>query len=165
MESTLEEIACSMAGMTCLQKEVGRMKSLSLGFGQLLPSTSQSNIAQHREWEIGTYRSAWRVVQGKNVLCGSQDVVDSIEELSLALQKIDLGRFLRFGPIGHFDVRIDFENDIAVDFLAASSDDDELFHIFCSDRRYLEFSIRGGWRIGSADEPWDRSTAWESGVK
>lgn len=150
----LQEIIGQMAGLECSQREVGRSRSLSLGFGQESPASRRLSGPPYREWEIGTYHGGWRVVSGGKVVCGSQDVVDSIGELDSALQKVALGRFVSLRMAGELDVRIEFDNDTAVDFLATISDDDELLHIFCADGRVAVFSIPGGWRIGAADEPW-----------
>ena len=46
------------AGKPCTRKAVGRMRSLSLGFGTPAhPKTKPSDVG-YREWEIGSYRSA-----------------------------------------------------------------------------------------------------------
>jgi len=133
------------------------MRSLSLGFGQGVKSAVKLNEKVYREWEIGTYRSAWRVTQGGIVLCGSTDVVDSIDEMNVALGLIDLGRFASLRQLSDLDVRIEFDGGVAVEFLAAASDDDEYFHVFCPGGRYIECSVRGGWKTGPANKPWDIS--------
>ena len=137
------------------------MRSLSLGFGEEVRSTIRLNEKVYREWEIGTYRSAWRVVRGGIVLCGSQDAVGSIDELNLALSRVDFGRLVSLQQFAGLDVRIEFDSGIAVDFLATTSDEDEIFHIFCPGERFVEFSVRGGWKTGPADRPWANS---ETGV-
>jgi len=153
MKSGVNEIISGVVGLPCSRKEVGRSRSLSLGFGGEVRSSVKLNDKLYREWEIGTYRSAWRVVCGGTVLCGSQDVVDSIDELDAALQKIELGRFVSLRMIDDLDIRIEFDNGKAVDFLSTMSDEDEVLHIFCPDRRVVEFSVRGGWKTGPTDRP------------
>ncbi len=143
-----------IVGKPCSRKEVGRMRSLSLGFGSEVRSAIKLNEKVYREWEIGTYRSAWRVIRGGIILCGSQDVVNSIDELNLALGRIDLGRFVSLRQFADLDVRIEFDSGIAVDFLVTTSDEDECFHIFCPGERFVEFSVGGGWKKGRADRPW-----------
>jgi len=143
-----------IVGIPCSRKEVGRMRSLSLGFGQEVKSALKLNEKDYREWEIGTYRSAWRVTQRATILCGSQDVVDSIDELTVALAQVDLGRFASLRQVSDFDIRIDFDSGVAVDFLAAASDDDEYFHVFCPGGQYIELSARGGWKTGPTNKPW-----------
>lgn len=133
-----------IVGMRCSRKAVGRMRSLSLGFGNEARRATGLNGIVCREWEMGIYRSAWRIVGGGTVLCGSQDVADSIEDLNIALGTIDLGRFASLRQISDLDVRIEFDTGIAVEFLAAASDDDESFHIFCPGQRFIEFTPQRG---------------------
>jgi hypothetical protein len=154
MNSDVTELIDQIVGKHCSRTKVGRMRSLSLGFGAEIRSPLKLSEQVHSEWEIGTYYSAWRVIREGIVLCGSQDVVDSTEELNLALAQIDLGRFASLRQFGDIDVRIEFDGGIAVDFLATTSDDDHCFHIFCPGKRYIEFSVRGGWKTGPSDRPW-----------
>ena len=148
------EIIKEMAGLHCSRKEVGRSKSLSLGLGEESRALTKFNNRPYREWEIGTYRCAWRVVCGGKVLCGSQDVVDSIGDLDAALQQVELGRFVSLRMAGAYDIQIEFDNHTIVEFFATMSDEDEALHIFCPDGRVAEFSVSGGWRMGPADRPW-----------
>jgi hypothetical protein len=149
MNREVLELIEQIAGMPCSRLEVGRMKSLSLGFGQEVRSAIKINEKVYREWEIGTYRSAWRLVRAGLVLCGSQDVVNSIDEMNRTLMQFDLGRFISLQQVSELDIRIKFDSGIAVDFLATTSDDDESLHIFCPSGRFIEFSVQGGWKIGS----------------
>ena len=141
-------------GKPCTRKEVGRMRSLSLGFGAEVRSAIQLNEAVYREWEIGTYSSAWRIIRDGVVLCGSQDAVGSVEERNVALARIELGKFASLRQPTLLDVSVEFDNGFSVDFLATTSDEDEIFHMFCPGALYLEFSVRGGWKTGPADKPW-----------
>lgn len=108
----------------------------------------------YRRWEIGTYSCAWRIVQDGVVLCGSQD--GGPAELDATLQGIELGRFVSLQELNALDLRIELNNGIVVDFLAAFSDDDECIHIFCPENLSIEFSLSNGWRIGPSNEPWRR---------
>lgn len=157
MNSVVTGLIEQFVGKPCSRKEVGCMRSLSLGFGAEVRSTVKLDEKVYREWEIGTYYSAWRVVREGIVLCGSQDVVDSIDELNLALARIDLGQFVSLRQFADLDVRIEFDSGIAVDFLATTSDDDESLHIFCPGERFIQFSVRGGWKTGPANRPWANS--------
>lgn len=153
MISMLQEIE-QMAGLECSRREVGRSRSLGLGFGQESRISRRLNRTPYREWEIGTYRGAWRVIYAGKVVCGSQDVVDSIGDLDSALQRVALGRFVSLRRAGDLDVRIEFDDDTTVDFLATIRDEDELLHKFGPDGRIAEFSALEGWRLAPADEPW-----------
>ena len=157
MDSNVTGLIEQIVGKPCSRKEVGRMRSLSLGFGDEVRSTVKVNKKVYREWEIGTYYSAWRVVRDGIVLCGSQDPVDSSDELDIALGRIALGRFMSLRQSTDLDVRVEFDSGVAVDFLATTSDDDECLHIFCPLERVITFSVRGGWQTGPADRPWANS--------
>jgi hypothetical protein len=135
------------------------MRSLSLGFGTEARSTVKINEKVYREWEIGTYCGAWRVLREGVVLCGSQDAVDSIADLNLALGRVNFGRFISLQQFTDLDIRVEFDNGVAVDFLATTSDDDESFHMFCPENRFIKFSVQGGWKVGPADRPWANSGA------
>jgi hypothetical protein len=138
----------------CCRQKVGRMRSLSLGFGQKrYHGNLRLNDDFYGEWEIGTYYSAWRVVKNGHILCGSQNVVDSTDELNTALGKIEFGRVDSLHQIGCFDVRLELDNDIAVDFISTISDNDECFHIFCPNNIYIAFSINEGWKISASNKP------------
>jgi hypothetical protein len=154
MNDDVARIIRKLSGEPCLKKEVGRMKSLSLRFGSEVARPTKPKERTYHAWELGTYRSAWRVVQGRNVLCGSQDAADP-NELTIALKSIDLGRFASLQQLSDLDIRMNFFNGVAVEFFATMSDDDEYFHVFCPENVYVEVSVREGWKIGRADMPWN----------
>jgi len=106
------------------------------------------------ERELGTYSSAWRVIREGQVVCGSSDVVDSIDELDERLQAIDLGAVLAIEMLSQFDIRVALERDVRIDFMSASAEDDELFHIFGPDNLYVEYTCPRGWRVGQSNAPW-----------
>jgi len=141
-------------GKPCTRVEVGNFNSLSLGFGEPTRPTAKHDQKDYRDWEIGTYRSAWRVVKQGLILCGSRDAVESVQELNAALRQIQLGRFSSLSQPTELDVRIDFDSGIAIDFLAATGDNDESFHIFCPGAVCVEFVVHRGWKIGPSDKPW-----------
>jgi hypothetical protein len=157
MNSDVIRLVEQIVGKPCSRTEVGRMRSLSLGFGAEVRSTIKTNEKIYREWEIGTHRSAWRVVRGGIVLCGSQDAVDSIDDLNVALGRVELGRFVSLRQFADLDVRVEFDSGVTVEFLATTSDEDERFHVFCPGERFIKFSVRHGWKVGLSDKPWFRS--------
>ena len=156
MNNDVARIINKLSGEPCLRKAVGRMKSLSLGFGSEAVRPTKPENKPYRAWELGTYRSAWRVVQGRTVLCGSQDAADP-NELTTALQSIDLDRFASLQQLNDLDIRMEFSNGVAVELFATMSDDDEYFHVFCPDNVYIEVSVREGWKIGRSNKPWNEA--------
>jgi hypothetical protein len=144
-------------GKTCCRQRVGRGKSLSIGFGErILQSKPKVADPFYGEWEIGTYSSAWRIVDNSKILCGSLDVVDSIEELDEKLQQVRLGAVVDIEAVSLLDIRVKLERGVFVDFICASSEDDEMFHIFGPDNLYIEYKNIGGWEVGKSDAPWAR---------
>jgi hypothetical protein len=144
-----------LIGQLCVRQAVGRMKSLSLGFGEKAEPASAATEKQYRAWEIGTFgNSAWRITKDGVLLMGSLDSADSIDESNVVLSRISLGRFSALKQPSVLDVRVEFDSGMAVDFLSASGEEDENFHIFCPGAMYVEFSALGGWDIGPSNEPW-----------
>jgi hypothetical protein len=131
------------------------MRSLSVGFGdKVFHGRDDLPDGHYGEWEIGTYWPCWRVVSGHKILCGSQDPVESIQELDERLQVLVLGKFVGVSALSEFDIRVDLDNGIHIEFFGITADDDELFHVFGPNRLYVEFSTTNKWKIG-------RSTAAE----
>lgn len=155
MERRVQEIVEKLVGKPCCRKQVGRNRSLSLGFGDRIQHKTVLTDGFYGEWEVGTYSCAWRIVKEGKVLCGSQDAVDSIDDLNIAVDRIELSRFSSLRQFTDLDVRVDFDNGIAVDFLATISDEDECFHVFCPEKLVIVFSAADGWRIGPSDKPWN----------
>jgi len=157
-EVSNSSILQEMSGLfqkSCCRQSVGRMRSLSIGFGVRIPHLKK-NLPDsfYGEWELGTYTSAWRIVRQRHVLCGSQNVVDSIAELDAGLNSIELGQVVSVCAISELDVRVDLDDGTRVEFLGASSGEDELFHVFGPNNLYVEYSMTKGWRIGKSNVPW-----------
>jgi hypothetical protein len=152
IDNVVQSAIADLIGKTCCRQRVGRMRSLSIGFGDKIPH-GKSRLADdfYGEWEIGTYSAAWRVVHKETILCGSQDIVDSLSELDERLSKIVFGRIKEISSISKFDIRVYFDGETCLDFLGAASEEDELFHIFCPGNLYVEYSISGGWKIGKSN--------------
>ena len=138
-----------LIGQACCRQRVGRMRSLSLGFGQKIPHGKPRLVDNfYGEWEIGTYTAAWRVVHEGVILCGSQDVVDSLSDLDQRLSKIKFGEIKAITAISKFDIRLHFDGGMHLDCIGAASEHDELLHIFCPEKLCVEYSIAGGWKVG-----------------
>jgi hypothetical protein len=155
MDSHVRRAFEGILGKPCCSQRVGRGRSLSIGFGARVQNTRPgATDPQYCEWEVGTYSSAWRLVRGDQVLCGSMDVVDSIEELSEYLQGVQLGNVTSIEALSPLEIRISLDNDVVVDFICVSNDDDEMFHIFGPEALYVEYKCLEGWFVGKSDVPW-----------
>jgi len=141
-------------GQQCCRQHVGKDLSLDLGFGEVVRIKSAIGEADHGKWEIGTYNGSWRIIQDCKLVCGSQSSVESIDELRQQVNSIEWGSLIGLQQLSDYDVRIELDNGILVDFLGTFSGDDELVHIFCPDELVVTFSIGIGWAKGRSDEPW-----------
>ena len=108
------------------------------------------------EWEVGTYNCAWRIIKDNEILIGSTDVANTIEELDGKLNNIYFGRIVSIGQPSPVDVRIETSSRICVDFLATTSKIDEYFHIFCPNNIYIDLSKNGKWTVDRSDTPFSR---------
>lgn len=144
----------SVVGLICCRQHIGEDRSLFLGFGEVIRVKTVISEADHGKWEIGTYHGSWRIVRGQQILCGSNDSVESVDELRRTIQEIEWGKCSAIRQLTAFDVRVEFDNGILVDILGTISDEDELLHIFFPDKNVVAFSIAGGWVAGKSEEPW-----------
>lgn len=151
MHLDIDHIFEKIAGQPCTRKEVGSMRSISLGFGDEAPKSKPGN-RDYRLWEMGTYGGDWKVIGGGCVEL-SKNRTTNIGDLDALLQTIDFGRFVAIRQLSRTDIRIELNNGLTLDISGNSSEDDEYFHVFCPDGRYVEFS-GAGWRIGSSQKPW-----------
>ena len=150
-------LVSKMVGLPCLRREVGEFKSLSLGFGEVAEQTTPKRRA-YRAWELGTWRSAWRLSHAGTVLCGSKDD-NELSQMNQTLEQIELGRFLSLKQSSDLDIRVELDNGIVIDFLTTFSDDDESFHISCPGQIWVQFSAKGGWTVGPSNKPWSAKVA------
>jgi len=154
-ELTTEVSVEELKSKSCCRQRVGRMRSLSLGFGEkVFHGKNDFPDDFYGEWEIGSYYSEWRVIRAGEILCGSQNTVESIAELDNQLNTIQLGRVIKIENFSKFDVRVSFDNNICAEFFWCSNDDDEVFHVFGPKKLCAEYSVGNGWRVGQSDKPW-----------
>lgn len=127
-----------------------------MGFGaRIFHGNPGVSTPFYGEWEVGTYYAGWRIVRDGRVLCGSDDVVDSIAEHSARVDEIGLGAVTSIQMLSAFDVRLNLENSCSLDFLGTHGEiDEEVVHIFGPDDLYLEFLPGEGWKIGPAGRDW-----------
>ena len=154
MNTSVHDLLEQLVGQQCCRQHVGNDRSLFLGFGSLVRMESALGDSVHGKWEIGTYNSCWRIVEGTTIVCGSRDFPDSVAELKHTVDRLKLGRFCRLEQITEFDVRVECDSGLYVDVLGTISDDDEFLHVFCPEKRVVTFSAADQWRVGPSDEPW-----------
>ena len=134
----------SIADQKCCRQYVGSDRSLFLGFGEIVLVKHPRGLAPHGKWEIGTYRSAWRMIHNQQVICGSTDAVESVDEFRRNLARVEGAKCIRILSPTEFDVRMEFDNGIIVDILGTFRDDDEVMHVFLPES-IVSFSIGKGW--------------------
>ena len=154
MKATIREHIEQVIGQMCCRQHIGDHRSLRLGFGEIVRVKTARGEADYGKWEIGTYHCAWRIIHDQKIVCGSQDVVESIDELRRAISVIKWGRCSAIRQLTDMDVRVEFDNGVFVDILATISDEDEVLHLFCPDKVVVTFSIPDGWVAGPSDKPW-----------
>lgn len=155
IDSNIQGSFAGLIGRQCCRQRIGRGGGLSVGFGDRVPHSKPKTVDTfYGEWEIGTYSSAWRIVQHEQIVCGSLDAVNSIEKLDEFLQTLKLGSVVAVEAISKFDIRITLNEGAHIDFMCASNDDDEMFHIFGPESICVEYKCLGGWKVGKSDVPW-----------
>jgi hypothetical protein len=158
MSTQIEEFLKPMFGKPCCRQRVWRYRSLHLGFGKKIFHGEKNLVdTYYGEWEIGTYYWSWRILKNEKILCGSGDLVKSIDALNAVVEKIDFGRIIGLKQITDLDVRAEFDTGLAVDFLEIRSDEEESFDIFYGPRgirkpgnMVINFSIGTGWTMEPA---------------
>jgi glucan biosynthesis protein len=150
--SEMNEIFEKIAGQPCMRKEVGSMRSISLGFGDEASAINKRRNRHYRLWEFGAYSGDWKIAQGADVLLAKSHSSD-VSDLDSKLQSISLGRFQSIQQLSKSAVRMNLDNGFAVEFFGDTDDDDEYFHVFCPENVYIEFS-ESGWQVGRSDVPW-----------
>lgn len=141
-------------GKRCCRQRAGEYKSLSLGFGEkVLHLRKKSGDSFKGEWEVGTYSAAWRIVKSGAILCGGMNPVDSNEELEQQVETVELGAVISIEMLSKFDIRITLDDGTFVEFMCASNDDENMFHIFGPGHLFLGYKPTDGWRLGKSNEP------------
>lgn len=133
-----------------------------MGFGKKIPTNnSKSRDGYYGEWEIGTYESAWRVIQSGKIICASHDASASLTpetpaDIDQMFREITFGRLLSIQKKNTWDFVINFECGISIHLFGASSnaDDGDFFHIFCPEKKIIAYEAGVGWYVGASDQPW-----------
>lgn len=142
----IQEFIHRIVGKPCCRQSVGEFKSLTVGFGEKIPVPGAS-LGYRGEWEFITYDSAWRVIFGGQILCGSGDP-GYPAELNKILERIPLGCFRSLEARG-MDARLYFDNQVMIDILAACHEDNsgDVLVIFGSQDEHIFFNLKEGWKI------------------
>lgn len=159
MEHTIPSILNPMFGQSCSRIQVGRNRTLSLGFGKHVPRKNPRGRDQFRgEWEIGTYQNGWRIIKTHDVsavIHGAQDLCDSEHEFVEQIESLEFGRILSCKELTNFDIRVKFDSGLLLDVFSLTNDDDESFHVFCPNNIFVKFLPGCGWKVGPSNVPWE----------
>lgn len=141
-------------GQKVCKTRVWRYKSLMIGFGKKMYHNDPTLIDSFNgEWELGTHYSSWRILKKKKILIGSNDSTD-IKKLNKKVKKIKFGKIISIRPLTKIDTRVEFDNNICVDFLSTFGDSSEdVFFIFCPDNIYIGLKSNGDWYLEKCAEP------------
>jgi hypothetical protein len=150
MSPEVNEIFDQIVGQPCTRKEVGSMRSISLGFGEesLEPRRRKR---QYRRWELGTYSGDWKVANDAGVLLEKSSSRD-VGELDAKLGALHFGRLTSIQQISKSGVRMNLDNRLlwtssAIRRMTTSTSMSSV------QSAYVEFSERG-WQVGRSDTPW-----------
>jgi hypothetical protein len=157
LNEEMQEFLKPIFGKVCCRRRVSSPRGLRLGFGEkVYHGNPKLTDAYYGEWEIGTFYCAWRVLKDGKILCGSDDLVESVNELNAAVAQIEFGAIQSIEQLDSLDVRVGFDTGIRVDFLATTSDgSDECIEIIHElTHRAGEFTVGSGWRMGPSNSPW-----------
>ena len=151
-QKKISELLKKLVGQPCCRQRVNpaNINMLSLGFGNKIYHKKLNKVDNYYgEWELGTYNSAWRLVQNGQLLIGSSNKYNSLDTI---LQRINLGNFVGIDVDG-VNISIILDNKVRLDFFPLMNDS-EAFHIFLPQHNYIEFSPETGWVFGRSDLPW-----------
>jgi len=154
MEETvnMSDVLNSVYGKKVCRVAVGKHNKLSIGIGEkVYHGNSRLKNNYYGEYEIGTYYGDWRIIREKKILLSSADKID-FKTLNEKINKIQLDEVTKITS-SQCDVQVTFRNGTTVEIIATPSDD-EVFHIFCPDNVYAEFTTAGIWKIGKSNAPW-----------
>jgi hypothetical protein len=146
-------------GKLCCRQRVSKPRALHIGVGEkVFHGNPKLADEYYGEWEIGTYYCGWRVLKEGRILCGSDDLVDSADELDAALKRIEFGGLQSIEQLNSFDVRVGFDTGVVIHFLATTSDEkDACLDIICEpNHQAAEFAVGSGWTVGPSNAPWRR---------
>lgn len=138
----------SLVGKECCRQRVGSYAKLSLGFGKKIYHQKINHLDNfYGEWELGSYRAAWRIICQDKIILASKDLFSEDITLDDKLQQIKLGRIEYISISHYFDIKVQLDNATTIEFLCCSSDNDDIFHIMNTTESYLGFQPIKGWHL------------------
>lgn len=141
----------NIIGKRCCRSQVGRSKSLSLGFGEKVFHGKNLIDDFYGEWEIGCFGASWRITNDRSIIYGALDSYDSNKEMDCLIKEIEFGSIVSIRLENEADVRVCLSSGLSVEFLLMSSDD-ESFHIFGPDEFFFGYDPSKGWQVGTSHQ-------------
>ena len=79
--------------------------------------------------------------------------VDLNEELEQKVDALQLGAVMSIEMLSKFDIRITLDDGTFIEFMCASNEDENMFHIFGPDHLFLSYTLADGWKLKKSNEP------------
>lgn len=148
MGESVTRLLDGMVGLVCTRRAVGEWRGLSLGFGEEErgKKIGKSGIV-YREWEISAYFSSWRMIRNGRFLFGNKE---EKEVLIKCVEEVELGAFVAIKRLSEWDVRVELDSGVSVDFLATRRDDAS-FQVSMPGTRWLTFTAEQGWMVSKSN--------------
>lgn len=143
----VKEWLADAKGSICHEQTVGKGNLLHLGFGACEPAPLQGLPDRKKyEWGIGTFSAAWRVSDGSTILCGSLDSANHLKVME-GLASVSFGNFESVEMVSSFDVRINFDSGVFVEFFPVAGFDDSSVYVIGPSGWEASYNYRYGWRL------------------
>lgn len=148
MEKQFPEKLYQAVGLICCQVHIRYAGILCIGLGEKVYYTHPRLKKSFRgEWDIRSYSSAWRLVKGHQIICGSYD---SEEECDPHLKMLEGKILVGIKKVSFFDVSFNFSDELTVDIFGRSGTDQNL-EVYLPGGNNLELK-NGKWFEYTADD-------------
>jgi hypothetical protein len=148
-----EELISNLLGQKVCRIQVDDNRSLSIGFGEkVFHQKKRSKDSFYGQWELGSYYPSWRLIKNDRILVGAHDL-ESVADIKLNLIELLQGRLINLEIWKTFNITLYFDDEIIIEFFPATNEEDELFHIFCPENKYIELNSYGKVRIMQSNAP------------
>jgi hypothetical protein len=109
---------------------------------------------------MGSYSAHWTVFRdGMPVISSGKD--ERSDALGLELWNLLQGaKFLGLKVVSKGKIEILLSDTLSIDIEDRALVEDEMFHIFLPDSKYVEYSQGSGWCTGPSDKPWAGGTSF-----